>query len=121
VKSLYRPLVDRRRLTRYQVWFPVQLASSQLGGLGMTHNVAAGGMLLASSAELAPGERVKVTFAVPPTSTLREHEGRVVRVEDNPADPEGMWPKRIAIEFDKVDDELEVLLEQAVHRVSEIG
>jgi hypothetical protein len=108
-------------LTRYQVWFPVQLASQELGGLGMTHNVAAGGMLLASSAALEPGQRVKVSFAVPPRGVYREHEGSVVRVEDNPEDPEGMWPKRIAIAFDEVDPELEALLQEALQRVSDVG
>jgi hypothetical protein len=110
--------VERRRLTRYQVWFPVQLATDELGAIAMTHNVAAGGMLLASSAELKAGERVKVTFVVPADGTQREFEGRVVRAEKNPEDPEGMWPNRIAIAFDQVSEELEPLLKAAAERIS---
>ena len=33
--------------------------------------------------------------------------GRVVRVEDNPEDPHGLWPHRLAVEFDQPEPELE--------------
>lgn len=85
----------------------------------MTHNVGAGGMLLASSADLSPGQRLKVVFAVPSDGTQRELDGTVVRVEKNDDDPEGMWPNRIAIAFDQVSEELEPLLRAAAERISQ--
>jgi hypothetical protein len=112
--------VERRERTRYQIWFPVQVAAGELGGIAMTHNVAAGGMLLASSADLSPGQRLKVVFALPNDHTQRELEGCVVRVEKNSDDPEGMWPNRIAIAFDQVSEELEPLLREAAERISQV-
>jgi hypothetical protein len=77
-------------------------------------------MLLASPSALAPGDRVKVTFVVPPSGAPHSLEGHVVRVEPNPEDPEGTWPHRIALEFDEVVEELEPLLQAAQERISEI-
>jgi hypothetical protein len=110
--------VERRTLTRYQVWFPVQLTTSAGGTFAITHNVGAGGVLLASPAQLEPGERVTVSFAVPPKGVAYELEGRVVRLEANPEDPEGAWPNRIAVQFDDVQEELEPLLQQIAEQVA---
>lgn len=94
------------------------MRADELGSLAMTHNVGAGGMLLASPTSLAPGQRVNVTFVVPPSSSEYSLEGRVVRVEENQEDPEGTWPHRIALEFDEVVEELEPLLQSAQERIS---
>jgi len=110
--------VERRQLTRYQVWFPVQLSTSAGGTFAITHNVGAGGVLIASPAHLEPGERVKVSFAVPPKGDAYELEGRVLRLEANPEDPEGTWPNRIAVQFDDVQAELEPLLQQIAEKVA---
>lgn len=110
--------MERRKLTRYQVWFPVQLATSAGGAFAITHNVGAGGLLLASPAQLEPGERVKVSFAIPPKGDSYELEGSVVRLEANPEDPEGAWPNRIAVQFDDVQAELEPLLQQIAEQVA---
>ncbi len=86
----------------------------------MTHNVAAGGMLIAAPSALEPGDRVKVTFVVPPDGGEHSLDGQVVRVEPNPEDPEGTWPHRIALEFDEVVEALEPLLRAAQERISEV-
>jgi hypothetical protein len=88
------------------------------GAFAITHNVGAGGLLLASPAHLEPGERVKVNFALPPNGEAYELEGSVVRLEKNPEDPEGTWPNRIAVQFDDVQAELEPLLQQIAEKVA---
>ena len=88
------------------------------GTFAITHNVGAGGVLIASPAHLEPGERVKVSVAVPPKGDAYELEGRVLRLEANPEDPEGTWPNRIAVQFDDVQAELEPLLQQIAEKVA---
>ncbi len=115
--------MERRQQTRYNVWFPVQVAVDELGALAVTHNVGTGGMLLASPATLVPGQHVTVTFVIPPPSgesPAGQHrlEARVIRVDRNAEDPEGAWPNRIALEFDTVDESLEPLLASAAERIS---
>jgi hypothetical protein len=117
-KSCILPDVERRKINRYQVWFPVQLSTSAGGAFAVTHNVGAGGVLLASPAQLEPGERVKVSFTLPPKGDAYELEGHVVRLEPNPEDPEGAWPNRIAVQFDDVQEELEPLLQQIAEQVA---
>ncbi|MDD9939142.1 MAG: PilZ domain-containing protein [Myxococcales bacterium] len=111
--------MQRREHGRYRVWFPVRVTSDDVDGMAVNHDISAGGMLMALSARLREGEHVKITFRVPPDSPA-EHvvEGRVVRIEENTEDPEGMWPYRIAVAFDDVDDALIPYLEQAASLVS---
>lgn len=88
--------------------------------MAINHNMGPGGMLIASSAELAPGTEVMCNFVVPTSSAEKQIKGRVIRVEKNGEDPDGMWPFRIAIEFDEVAPELTELLEKATARISSI-
>jgi hypothetical protein len=103
------------------VWFPVQLHGGDLnGGMAINHNMGPGGMLIASSAELAAGTEVTCSFVVPSSSKQQQIKGHVIRVEKNADDPDGMWPYRIALAFDEVEDDLVPLLEQAAARISVI-
>ncbi len=92
----------------------------------MAHNVGTGGMLLASPATLEPGQKVTVTFVVPPAqgqAVAGQHqlEARVIRVESNPEDPDGAWPNRIALEFDNHEESLAPLLIAAADRISNMA
>ena len=83
------------------MWFPVQLHGGELnGGMAINHNMGPGGMLIASSAELAAGTEVMCSFVVPSSSKQQQIKGRVIRVEKNADDPDGMWPYRIALAFE---------------------
>jgi hypothetical protein len=83
--------------------------------MAVNHNIGAGGMLLALSAELAVGEETTVTFRLPPDGKEeRSLRGTILRIEKNPEDPDGVWPFRIAIGFDEVAEDLVPLLEKAV-------
>ena len=113
--------VQRREHGRYRIWFPVQVTGDGVDGMAVNHDIGAGGMLMALSAKLQEGAAVEIRFHVPPTSDTEHHlHGKVVRIEENTEDPEGMFPYRIAVAFDDVDPELIPYLEQAASRLSEI-
>ena len=100
--------MQRREHGRYSIWFPVQVDSGGLqNAMALNHNIGAGGMLVALSAELKVGEDVKVTFRLPPGGKPEQKfQGRILRVEKNLEDPDSMWPYRIAVVFDEVEPEL---------------
>lgn len=86
----------------------------------MAQNISATGMRIAVSNELRVGQLVTVRLCIPRTSrstvgsadatsnpaTSEEHhlQARVVRVEPNADDPEGMWPYRAALRFARSAD-----------------
>ena len=82
----------------------------------MAHNSSGGGMLAAVSSALNVGEHVVLRFQLPNSETEHELSGRVLRLEENSEDPQGAWPKRVAIAFDAVTPELEPFLNDAAHR-----
>lgn len=82
--------------------------------LGVSHDASLAGMRVATDGAPEIGARLVVTFRVPPESgEERTIEGRVVRIEDNVDDPHGLWPKRVAVEFDRPMPELAAALEAA--------
>ena len=106
---------NRRGGERFQVWFPVHVdeADSRRSQLTVSRNVSAHGILLSSTTELVPGAKVFVTFRIRPEEPERRVEGHVVRVEPNREDPDGLWPTRVAVEFDELVPELEKQLADA--------
>jgi hypothetical protein len=110
--------VQRRDHLRHQLWFPVQIDAGARPALAMTHNIGAGGMLIAMTQEMEADEPVVVTFRLPPTGREYSLRGHILRIEANPEDPEGAWPHRIAVAFDEVAPELLPYLEAAVQRFS---
>lgn len=114
--------MQRRKHNRYELWFPVELRGECVQGAAVNHNISAGGMLIALSAQLQEGEPINVTFRMPPD--LQQEvvvPGRIARVEHNRADPDGMWPYRIAVAFDEVDPELVPHLEAAIKALATAG
>lgn len=81
--------------------------------MAVNHNISAGGMLIAVSMQLDEGAEVSLSFRVPPDDVEHTLVGKVVRIEDNAADPEGMWPYRVAVAFDNVEPSLVPALEKA--------
>ena len=104
------------------MWFPVQVDTGELrGAMAVNHNIGAGGMLVALSTELDVGKEVTVTFRLPPDGTQeRRLTGQIIRIEKNEADPDGVWPFRMAVAFTEIANDLIPLLEKAVTRISEI-
>ena len=71
-------------------------------------------MQLSAAKNLEPGSRVTITFRVlPDDAAFRHVEGTVVRVDENTDDPDGLWPLRIAVEFDEAVPDLEAQLAAA--------
>jgi hypothetical protein len=118
----YADLVQRRQHGRYRIWFPVRVTGSAVDGMAVNHDISAGGMLIGLSARLEVGAAVQVRFSVP-ASSAGEHllRGKVVRIEDNAEDPDGMWPYRMAVAFDDADRDLIPVLEQAMTQLAKTG
>lgn len=114
--------MQRRTHGRYRIWFPVQVASGPVDGLAFNQNISAGGMLVAVSARLEVDAEVVVRFQVPPDSE-HEHvvEGRILRIEQNADDPEGIWPYRVAVAFESVDEALIPFLERAAEHLESLS
>lgn len=106
---------ERRDKNRYQVWFPVELDADALKKrLAVTRNVSSRGLLLSASTNLDEGSKVIVTFRVlPGDAQERSVQGTIIRVEKNTDDPDGLWPLRIAVEFDQPIPEIEAKLKEA--------
>ena len=62
-------------------------------------------MLTAST--LTEGSPVEIALKFPNDPVPWRVTGRVVRVEENAADPHGLWPHRMAVEFDEPVPDLE--------------
>lgn len=98
-----------RRAPRYTVWLPVRVAELA-EGMAVSHNASSRGMLLVTADKVDVGSPVTISVGLPPDgSEQREVLGRVVRVEENTDDPDGIWPHRLAIEFDDVVAELDAV------------
>ena len=73
---------------------------------------------MVSASKLEVGAELTVRVQLPPDSSEeREIRGRVVRVEKNQEDPDGIWPHRIALEFEDTDEEME----RALKRLETLG
>lgn len=103
-----------RKAQRYTVWLPVRIPELE-AGMAVSHNVSGRGMLVVTATTLEVGANVHVVVNLPPEGVEeRELTGKVVRVEANEEDPEGLWPHRVAVEFDEPSAEIERTLTQLV-------
>jgi hypothetical protein len=95
------------------LWLPVRV-DALAEGVGVSHNISTRGLLMVTASVVEIGALISVTFRIPSDAPEeRTVVGRVIRVERNDADPLGLWPHRMAIEFDEPVPELEPLLEEA--------
>ncbi|MBI4699631.1 MAG: PilZ domain-containing protein [Deltaproteobacteria bacterium] len=109
---------DKRRYQRFRLWLPARLEGE--GGqtrLAVGHDMSQKGSLLVTSGQLEVGAPVTLHVSIPPEGGQeRPIHARIVRVEPNTKDPEGLWPYRVAVEFVDAAPELEDLLrEQAAN------
>jgi hypothetical protein len=105
---------DRRHHDRYRLWLPARLEGSEVAGrLAVGHNISQTGSLLVTSGKLAVGHELRIFVRLPPQgSAEKELRARVVRCDVNQADPNGLWPYRVAVEFAEPHPELEELLRE---------
>jgi hypothetical protein len=98
--------MTRRTNERFQVWVPVKVEALR-EGLAITHDASSRGVLMVTASTLEPGSVVQIALKLPSEPMPRRVSGRVVRVEPNSDDPHGLWPHRMAIEFDEPQPDLE--------------
>jgi hypothetical protein len=80
-------------------------------GLAISFDATGRGLLIGSAIRVEEGDVLTVTFQVPDTDgEERTIEGRVLRVTPNEDDPGGMWPRRLAIEFDEPVPDMESVI-----------
>lgn len=104
---------ERRAHARYRLWLPARIEGEQgPTRVAVGHDVSQGGTMLVTRGELTPGQSVRLHIRIPPTEDGQEHviAARVLRVDANDADPHGLWPYRVALEFDEPDPEIEATL-----------
>jgi hypothetical protein len=100
-------VAERRQAQRHVAWFPVRVDAGGRSGTALAHNVSGGGILLAARKLIEVGSPVKLSLHVDPDRQRpREIEGRIVRMVRNSADPNGLWPYKLAVEFEDPDPEL---------------
>jgi hypothetical protein len=97
---------ERRRATRFDVWLPLELRAHEAHALCVTQNVSKTGVLVLTAERLALGSEVVVNLgmALDDASSV---DARVMRVESNTDDPEGLWPLKIALAFSTPLERLE--------------
>ena len=93
---------ERRGTPRHTAWFPIRLDADELGNaVAIAKNVSQNGMLLASYQKIAVGAPVRLSLHLRPGEAKpRMVRGTIVRLVPNDEDPQGMWPHKIAVEFD---------------------
>ncbi len=73
----------------------------------MAQNISENGVLLVSRTPLPVGDSVHLSMHVDPANEPPWMlGGRVVRSQPNGADPHGLWPHKVAIEFNEPYPEL---------------
>ena len=98
--------MSRRENERYQVWIPVKVDALR-EGIAITRDASTTGVMMLTASKLEPGTQIEISLKLPDNPVPKRVTGRVVRVEENSADPHGLWPHRMAIEFDEEIADLE--------------
>ena len=108
----YDPGVERREHDRYRLWIPVEIDSADGSTWpGVIHDVSERGALAVTAATFKIKVRVTVRFHLPPDSNVeRSLEGEIARVGVNGADPDSLWKKAIAVQFDEPIPDLDALI-----------
>ena len=101
--------MTRRNRERYEVWLPVKVNALR-EGIAATHDASSRGILMVTASTLEAGSPIDVSIKLPGAAMFRRVSGRVVRVEENPEDPHGLWPHRVAVEFDQAQPDLEEII-----------
>lgn len=105
---------ERRAHPRYRLWIPARIqGEAEISRLAVGHDMSQKGTMLVTRAKLEAGAAVRLFVRIPPDSK-QEHEigAKVVRTALNDADPDGLWPFRLALEFDEPYPEIESLLRE---------
>jgi hypothetical protein len=104
--------LERRERDRYRIWFAVDVRTPDgRGGDAVTYDASDKGLMLLAPFSIPLGESVRVTMQLAPgEGDARVVSGTVVRAGKNQDDPEGLWPFRLAVEFDEETPDIEAHL-----------
>jgi hypothetical protein len=102
---------ERRHHPRYRLWLPTRIEGrDHEARLAIGHDISQTGSLLVTNAELEVGAPIVMFVRIPPEGEDEQRiAARVVRCGPNAADPDGLWPFQIAVEFDEAEPALEAL------------
>jgi hypothetical protein len=92
-------VTNRRASERSSLWLPVKVDALQ-EGMAVTHDASSHGVLMVAASTVEVGAKIKITLTPPGEAETHCVEGRVVRVDRNEKDPNGIWPYQIAVEFE---------------------
>jgi len=111
--------MEKRRHTRYTLWFPVNVTTDDAKEtLAVAKDASSSGIAISSPTGIITGARVTLSFRVPPDGgEVHTVTGTVARHERNPDDPHGFWPYRIGIEFENELPALEALLAETAKKM----
>jgi hypothetical protein len=103
---------ERREHDRYRLWLPARIEG--VAGdirLAVGHDMSQKGCLLVTNRRIEVGTDITLTVRLPPDA---EEEitltAQILRCDENEADPEGLWPFQVAVEFAEADPKLEKTL-----------
>jgi hypothetical protein len=109
---------ERRQYSRYVLWFPVTLVTTEGKIAAICRDVSSGGMLVSAAIVVPPDSALSCRFRLSAeASDELVTRGRVIRCERNVDDLELVFPFRVAISFDPRKPEIEELLKNAQARL----
>ncbi len=90
----------------------MRVSTADEEGLAISFDASECGLLIGSAIHVEEGDTLSVTFRAPPDYAKegRVVEGKVVRVAPNEDDPGGLWPRRLAVEFEEPIADLESVI-----------
>lgn len=94
---------ERRHTPRHRAFVPVQFGSSAgEPSMGLAQNISDQGLLVASRRAFDVGRPLELNVHVDPDAgQVVRLDAHVVRTTDNDADPNGLWPYKVAVHFDQ--------------------
>lgn len=101
------PPLERREYHRYDIWFPVILATGGAEVWGTCRDASSKGLLVSTKTALAVGDNVTVTFRVTREGTEHCLPARIVRQGQSEHELRLTFPYAVAVEFDHPQSALE--------------
>lgn len=106
---------DRRQHDRYRFWIPIELVVGDQRLPAIGHDMSRRGAALVCRRSVDVDVEVELHFQLPPGEGDMRRVGAIVRrAGPNAADPRGLWPFELGIEFTAevpgLEDDLQELL-----------
>jgi len=104
---------ERREHDSFRLWLPARIkGADDKTRMAVGHDMSQKGSLLVTRKSFDVGTTITLTVAMPPDSDNElTIEAKVLRCDRNTADPQGLWPYSVAVEFTEAAPQLEKLLE----------